>query len=84
MPISSNRVKQWILETVARIANIPAGDLQPDVLIRDELGIDSLKAMEIVATCEKEMQVTIDERLLYEVRTVGDFINLLEGIYTKK
>lgn len=84
IPVPALRLRKWILDTVARIAHIHSEELQPEVLIREELGIDSLKAMEIVATCEKEMRITIDERQLFDIRTVGDFLDLLEGIYQDK
>ena len=81
MPSSGPQFKQWIVDYMVRIANIDAEDLQADALIREELGIDSLKAMEIVATLEKNLKISIDEGKLLEVKTVKDFFQLIEGIY---
>jgi len=84
LPASAEQLRESIRAIVARIANIDVRDLGNDVLIREELGIDSLKAMEIVAVCEKQMEIAIDEGQLFAIKTVGDFFDLLEGLYSSK
>jgi len=63
---------------VARIARVNIDEVEDDVLIRDELGIDSLMALEILASCEREFNVRIPEERLAEVEEVGEFLQLLE------
>lgn len=70
-----------IEEIVSRISRIDASEFEDDVLIREELGIDSLMAMEIIATCEKELHIQIDETLFGCVETVGDFMSIMRDIY---
>jgi acyl carrier protein len=48
------------------------------------MGIDSLRALEIIATCEKHLQIKIAERLFAGIKTVGDFFNLLIGLLKSK
>jgi acyl carrier protein len=84
LPASAEQLRESLIAIVARIANIDVRDLGNDVLIREELGIDSLKAMEIVAVCEKQMEIAIDEGQLFDIKTVGDFFDLLEGLYSSK
>ena len=74
--------RQHILKLVSRIAGVQVNELKPDVLIREELGIDSLKALEIVARIEKDLSILINEGQLLSVRTVEHFINLIERNYT--
>jgi acyl carrier protein len=81
---SSASLKDWLKQTVSRIAAIEIAELQDEVLIREELGIDSLKTMEIVARCEKELNIVINEGQLFDIRTVGEFFHMLEGIYREK
>ncbi len=83
-PFSDEKLRSRIKETISRISRIPAAEFKDDVLIREELGIDSLMAMEIVATCEKELGVTIDEGELFALQTVGDFLRLVESIYRQQ
>lgn len=84
VPITPGRLREQVKEIVSRISRIDPGELQDRVLIREELGIDSLMAMEIVATCEKKLGIAIDEGKLFEIQTVGDFFRLVEEIYDQK
>lgn len=68
---------QRVRQIMSRVSRIDAAELAPEVLIREELGIDSLMAMEIVATCELELGIRIDEAELYRVQSVGDFESLV-------
>lgn len=69
--------KNDIKQIVSRISNIDVAELDDPVLIREELGVDSLMGMEIIACCEKLLGVRIDETLFADIRTVGDFFELL-------
>lgn len=67
------------LETiVSRISRIDRSEFAADVLIREELGIDSLMAMEILATVERELSIEIDEAEMYGIQTVGEFTRFVE------
>lgn len=66
------------------ISRIDVEELESDIKIREELGVDSLMAMEIVATCEKRLDIHIDEGELYNVETIGDFEKLIMSLYSKK
>ncbi len=72
-----DKFKKEIKQIVSKISRIEAADLEDHLLIREELGIDSLMAMEIIATCEKLLRLKIDETLFGEIQTVGDFLDLL-------
>jgi acyl carrier protein len=69
--------KNDIKRIVSRISRIDVAELDDRLLIREELGIDSLMAMEIIATCEKLLGLKIDETLFADIQTVGDFLDLL-------
>jgi acyl carrier protein len=66
-----------IKRIVSRISRIDVSELDDRLLVREELGIDSLMAMEIIATCEKLLGLKIDETLFADIQTVGDFLDLL-------
>jgi acyl carrier protein len=72
--------KNDIKQIVSRISRIDVAEMDDRVLIREELGIDSLMAMEIIAGCEKLLGVKIEEALFADIRTVGDFLELLLAI----
>jgi acyl carrier protein len=67
-----------IFDIISEISRIDRSEITPEVLIREELGIDSLQAMAIVARLEKRFSIRLDESKLFEVATVGDFVRLLQ------
>ena len=78
--LTKTEVRSKVIEIVAEISRIDPEDFEDDVLIREELGIDSLMAMEIVAACEKALGISIDEGQLFCIETVGDFLDLVEQL----
>ena len=69
---------------ISGISRIPASELADDVNVREEVGIDSLMAMEIIANCEKRFSVLIDENRYAEIETIGDFLRLIESLAREK
>ena len=82
--LTSEQIRQTTKQVVSRISRIDAEEFEDDIIIREELGIDSLMAMEIIATCEKHLDIQIDEAMFGNIETVGDFLDLLVKLYQKK
>lgn len=72
-------IYQDIIKVLAKITRIDASSIDDNVLIRDELGIDSLMGIEIIAKVEKYYNIHLEESLLFEINRVGDFINLVKS-----
>ncbi len=53
-----------------------------DLRLTEDLGIDSLTMMEIVMLAEEILQVTIDNEVLPELRTMGKIRDFLETKFT--
>jgi acyl carrier protein len=70
---------QDIIKVLAKITRIDGSSIKDDVLIRDELGIDSLMGIEIIAKVEKYYNIHLEESLLLEINRVGDFIDLVKA-----
>ncbi len=81
--VQENQVTVEIKKTISEIARINISDLEDDIKIREELGIDSLMAIEIIAKCEKKFAIVIDETKLESFSTIGDFINYVNGQINK-
>ena len=77
-------IKTELENLVSLITRINVSELSAEVRVREELGIDSLMAMEIVAACEKRFDIQIDEEQLFEIETVGEFYNLVVRILKEK
>ncbi len=82
--LASAELRHKIEQIVSRVSRIDASEFEDGVLIREELGIDSLMAMEIIATCEKELGIRIDESLFGCVETVQEFMGIMHDIYQKQ
>jgi acyl carrier protein len=82
--VQLEQFKQEIRQIICRVSRTAEADLQDNLLVRDELGIDSIMAMEIVYACEKYMGIEIEETLFESVRTVGEFLSILENIQARR
>jgi acyl carrier protein len=77
--IEDEKIDQDIIKVLAKITRIDASSINDNVLIQDELGIDSLMGIEIIAKIEKYYNIQLEESLLLEINRVGDFINLVKS-----
>jgi len=82
--VNRNDIISELKKIVSQITRINISELSEDILVREELGIDSLMAMEIVASCEKRLGIYIDEEQIFEIDTIGDFYNLIVKLYKEK
>ena len=73
-------IREQTRAIISGISRIPSSELADDVNVRDEVGIDSLMAMEIIANCEKRFGVVIDESRYAEIETIGDYLRLVESL----
>ena len=53
--------------------------IKPEAKLIDDLGADSLTAVEIVMELEKELGVDIDDSEVEKIVTVQDVINIVES-----
>ena len=53
--------------------------IKPEAKLIDDLGADSLTAVEIVMELEKELGVDIDDSEVEKIVTVQDVINIIEA-----
>jgi acyl carrier protein len=72
-----SNVHKNVIETLSKITKIDQSGINEETLIREELGIDSLLAMEILAKIEKFYNITINEEDAIKRKTVGEFIDLI-------
>lgn len=81
---SSAKIKDDVKKLIAQIARMDAKKVKESASIRDDLGIDSLAAMEILASIEKRLNILIDEAKAFDVVTVNDLLDLVTQCLKKK
>jgi acyl carrier protein len=81
--IAENAVQNRIQNIMSRVSRIDMQDLESEIRFREELGVDSLMAMEIIAVCEKELEIMLDESELGCIETIGDFVDYVSDIFSR-
>ena len=73
-----------LIETLSEITRIDSSSITYDTLIFEELGLDSLMAIEMLAKIEKQFNIIIEESLLANINTIGDLVHIIEEKKSKK
>ena len=81
--IQSTEVSSEVRRIMSNVSRIDISSLDADVRFREELGVDSLMAMEIIAYCEKELSIQLDEGDLGCVETIGDFVDYVNDVFER-
>ena len=76
--------RKRIKQTLSIITRVDEDYFSEDTLIREELGIDSLMAMETLAAIETIYDIEIDENKAFEIVSVGDMMCLIEEYLERK
>lgn len=76
-------LRREIKELVAQVTRISKQDLKEDARFFEDLGIDSMMALEIAAGIEKKYRVVIPEDDLPRLRSLNDVYALAEKIVLK-
>lgn len=69
------KVKEVLVDAI----NVEENVITLDANLKDDLGIDSLAAVELSLELETEFDVTIADEELAKLVTVGDIVTLLES-----
>ena len=60
--------------------NLDPDIIRPESLISDDLGADSLDAVELIISLEEQLGISIDEMENDAIRTVDDVVRLIDSI----
>ena len=76
----SNNYEEEIRGFVSEITEVPAEKLTLDADFFTDLGVDSLKAIEIVAAFEKKYKIIIPEKDIPKIRTLRQVLEYTQGL----
>ena len=76
-------IENEIREIVAEILQIPAEELDTSASFFDEYGMDSLRALEILAKVENRYNITIDPDNLAKMTCIDEGIHLTDDCLSK-
>lgn len=67
-------IEAEIKAIVAEILEVDPATINPDARLVEDLGMDSMMALEILVAIEKKFKITIPEEKLAELKTLGSTI----------
>jgi acyl carrier protein len=71
-------IRAAVRESVNRITGIPPGDINDDSSFREDLGLDSLSALEVMVDVEYAFKIKVPEERLQTIQTVRDTISVVQ------
>lgn len=76
--IDENHIRETIRESVHRITGIAPAEIHDTSNYRDDLGLDSLSALEVVIDLEYAFKIKVPEERIQTIRTVQDTIDVVQ------
>ena len=76
--IDSETIRDTIRESVNRITGIPLNEIQDSSKYREDLGLDSLSALEVMVDIEYAFKIKVSEEHLQAIESVQDTIQLVQ------
>ena len=72
-------MSEVVYQIIKEILTDDESKLVPTAKLIDDLGADSLTAVEIVMEVEKKLDITIDDSEVDNIVTIQDIINIVEA-----
>lgn len=72
-------MEQTLRSIVARIAEVPA-DFDAEASFREKLGVDSVRALEIVFEIEKTFGIVVPEEGYAKVKCFNHLVSLVQAV----
>lgn len=77
---ANEQIRQQVIEVVAEEFELDPAKLTPEATLYDELGLDSLDAVDLVVALEKAFSIKLaNEEAVRSVRTMGDLFQLVSN-----
>jgi acyl carrier protein len=71
-PLNADQAIQLVDQTLVNEFEIEPSRVHPQARMREDLGLDSLDAVDLIVALEKALRLQIPEAVAREMRTVGD------------
>lgn len=81
--IDFEQIKKEVKTLISEISEIPEDDIKEDAQFFEDLGIDSMMALEIAAQIEKKYKVVISEEEIPQIRSLTNIFELLKKLLDK-
>ena len=82
--VDFEKLKEEIKKIVSEVSEVPQEQLKEDARFVEDLGIDSMMALEIVANIEKKYKIVIPEEEIPKIRSLKDVYDIMEKLLKTK
>ncbi|MCM8820054.1 MAG: acyl carrier protein [Candidatus Omnitrophica bacterium] len=82
--IDTKSIESEIKNIIAKILEIEPEKITPDARFVEDLGMDSMMALEIVASIEKKYKISIPEEYLTKLTTLREVVEFTKKFIEKK
>lgn len=82
-PAATDNLEKEIRSLVAEILEIDASKITSDARFVEDLGMDSMMALEILASVEKKYKLRIPESYLTKVTSLNSMVDIARQIMSK-
>ena len=69
----------WVQAQFMAVLGLPASDIRASSRFADDLDADSIDLIEVVNKAEASFGIEIPEDQLYDIETVGEFVELIDA-----
>ena len=83
-PLTAEKAIQIVDQTLVNEFELDPSSLNPQARMREDLGLDSLDAVDLIVALEKALRVQIPESIAREIRTVGDVHEYVRRVAAEK
>ena len=80
----NQNIEKEIIQMLSDMTGFEPEEIQPGMQIVKDLGIDSIKVIEIATANEQKYKVVVKESQMTKIRTVGEAIEIVEELVEKK
>lgn len=80
MSINTNQLENEIRAIIAKIIEVDEDKIKLDTPLTEELGADSMQALEIMVALDKKYKVSINEVDLPKMTTLQNIINIISEL----
>jgi acyl carrier protein len=77
--VAAQDVVAELKEIMAARLGLPAEQLVPEARLVEDLGLDSLDAVELAISVERKFDIEVPEEELTKLKTVADMVALVES-----
>jgi acyl carrier protein len=83
MEISRSQIENELRDILLKIIDVPSEELTPDAHFFQDLGIDSIKAIEIIVAIDKHFKVSLNDDI-GQVTTLAEATEIIFNILEKR